>query len=169
VKTDWYELLAEIERLRRALDAIRDTPRRGGILTCQRIAVDALKGSEAVTAPREESLGDPIYFRDVIQYLHHRYESRCVYCGSPDEPQIDHLMPSSRGGSDAIGNLVLACKACNQRKGTQTATEFGFRGVHLMAAGAVLQGWRKQAQRQAEEHERLGRILRDSKADQEPF
>jgi 5-methylcytosine-specific restriction endonuclease McrA len=127
-----YELLSEIERLRKALESIRDTPRRDGILTCQQIAVGALAGSEAVTAPREQSLGDPVYFRDVIQYLHWRYASKCAYCSASDcEFQIDHLTPVSKGGSDEITNLALACKACNQKKGAMTATAFGFRSNAL--------------------------------------
>jgi RRXRR protein/HNH endonuclease len=40
--------------------------------------------------------------------------------------QIEHMTPRSRQGSDRVSNLTLACKPCNQRKGSQTAAEFGF-------------------------------------------
>ena len=154
-------LVTEIERLRRALEAIKDTPRRDGILTCQRIASDALKGSDAVTRPMQASLGDPFYFREVIAYLHWRYKGRCAYCQSSSGPfEIDHVNPVSRGGSDEIGNLVLACKACNTAKGTQTAAEFGYRELGLIAAGSTLTGWRKQAERQQRESAQIGEILK---------
>jgi hypothetical protein len=45
--------------------------------------------------------------------------------------EVEHLIPRSRGGSDRVSNLVLACHACNQAKGDQTAEEFGH--GHLMA------------------------------------
>lgn len=39
--------------------------------------------------------------------------------------ELDHVRPRSRGGSDRVSNLVLACHACNEQKGNQTAAEFG--------------------------------------------
>lgn len=47
---------------------------------------------------------------------------RCQYCGySPRTAkhlQIDHVIPVSRGGTDALDNLVVACGRCNRSKGT---------------------------------------------------
>jgi hypothetical protein len=40
--------------------------------------------------------------------------------------QVEHIVPRARGGSDRVSNLTLACTPCNERKGTQTAAEFGF-------------------------------------------
>jgi HNH endonuclease len=34
--------------------------------------------------------------------------------------QIDHVNPTSKGGSDDEDNLCLACELCNQSKWTQT-------------------------------------------------
>lgn len=34
-------------------------------------------------------------------------------------------MPKSRGGTDRVSNLAMACHTCNQAKGNQTAEEFG--------------------------------------------
>lgn len=56
----------------------------------------------------------------------------CVYCGSAlvldaeDATRgwsVDHLTPVSRGGSDHLSNLALACRSCNA-KGAKTAEEF---------------------------------------------
>ena len=52
---------------------------------------------------------------------------RCVYCASPltaDSATLDHVIPVSRGGSHAPGNLVIACQACNQLKGDALPLEF---------------------------------------------
>jgi hypothetical protein len=35
-------------------------------------------------------------------------------------------VPKSRGGSNRVSNLTLACPACNSHKGNQTAEEFGY-------------------------------------------
>jgi hypothetical protein len=47
----------------------------------------------------------------------------CAYCGRPlgtglpySRPTLDHVVPVSRGGGDALTNLVLACKPCNRAK-----------------------------------------------------
>lgn len=50
--------------------------------------------------------------------------ARCAYCGTQDGGLvIDHILPQSRGGSDAITNLVLACQPCNTTKGNRTPEE----------------------------------------------
>lgn len=63
---------------------------------------------------------------EVRQYLLEKWQRRCAYCGATDTPlEIEHLTPRSRGGSDRVSNLTLACHTCNQTKGNRTAAEFG--------------------------------------------
>jgi HNH endonuclease len=38
----------------------------------------------------------------------------------PWELEIEHLIPTARGGEDAEANLWLSCRSCNSFKGTQT-------------------------------------------------
>ncbi len=43
----------------------------------------------------------------------------CYYCGqttSPKELTMDHIVPISRGGRTTKGNVVTACKECNNAK-----------------------------------------------------
>lgn len=43
----------------------------------------------------------------------------CHYCGTQTPPQeltMDHVVPLSRGGKTIRGNVVTACKECNNRK-----------------------------------------------------
>lgn len=43
----------------------------------------------------------------------------CHYCGQKvgrDNLTMDHLVPLSRGGKSRKGNLVPACKECNNKK-----------------------------------------------------
>ncbi|MFJ2032194.1 RNA-guided endonuclease IscB [Streptosporangium sp. NPDC087985] len=54
---------------------------------------------------------------EVREYLLATWGRRCAYCGATDTPlNLDHLHPRSRGGSDRISNLTLACIRCNQAK-----------------------------------------------------
>lgn len=64
--------------------------------------------------------------------------SLCVYCGEPSELEIEHIVPLARGGTNEITNLTVACKSCNMKKRTQTASEFGFPGVEELARQMVL-------------------------------
>jgi two-component system phosphate regulon sensor histidine kinase PhoR len=43
----------------------------------------------------------------------------CHYCGQPTLPKeltMDHIVPIARGGKSTKGNIVPACKACNNKK-----------------------------------------------------
>ena len=41
----------------------------------------------------------------------------CVYCGSTNNPELDHNEAHANNGSDEINNLQVLCKSCNRRKG----------------------------------------------------
>lgn len=50
-----------------------------------------------------------------------RDDYTCRYCRSRDnELTIDHVVPSSLGGSDAPSNLVAACRDCNAGKASSS-------------------------------------------------
>ena len=71
---------------------------------------------------------------ELKQYLLEKWGRHCAYCQRTDRPlQIEHMVPKSRGGSDRVTNLTLACGPCNQAKGTQTAEEYGFPQLQAQA------------------------------------
>ena len=52
---------------------------------------------------------------------------RCAYCGwklSDEDYTADHIIPRSRGGNNAIENLLPSCRSCNSSKGMKTLEEF---------------------------------------------
>jgi 5-methylcytosine-specific restriction endonuclease McrA len=77
---------------------------------------------------------------EVREYLLAKWGRRCAYCGKQDVPlNIDHIHPRSRGGSDRISNLAVACIPCNQTKNATPIEEF------LKAKPAVLAKILRQA------------------------
>jgi hypothetical protein len=71
---------------------------------------------------------------EVRAYLLQKWERTCAYCGATGVPlQVEHIVPRSRGGSDRVSNLCLACGSCNQTKGNRTAAEFGHPAVQARA------------------------------------
>src|SRR5580704_3646719 len=50
---------------------------------------------------------------------------RCEYCRAPEAIfnlpfEVEHIIPSSRGGSGDLANLALSCRACNLYKADRT-------------------------------------------------
>jgi len=41
----------------------------------------------------------------------------CKCCFPAKDLTLDHLIPQSKGGSDSLDNLWLACSQCNQSRG----------------------------------------------------
>jgi 5-methylcytosine-specific restriction endonuclease McrA len=58
------------------------------------------------------------------------YDHRCAYCDKHESEcgklTMEHMRPLSRGGPDAMSNIVPACAKCNTRKGIRTLLEFCF-------------------------------------------
>ena len=49
----------------------------------------------------------------------------CQYCGQhASEGEPDHILALGRGGTDALHNLVWACRTCNRQKGDKTLREW---------------------------------------------
>lgn len=48
----------------------------------------------------------------------------CIYCGSQEQPTMDHLTPLARGGNHTAENVAPACRPCNSSKGARTVQEW---------------------------------------------
>jgi len=62
---------------------------------------------------------------EVREYLLNKWDRKCTYCKAENVPlQIEHIHAKSKGGTNRISNLCLACEPCNLKKGTQDIAQF---------------------------------------------
>ena len=62
---------------------------------------------------------------NIKEYLLTKHNHTCVYCDATNVSlQIDHIVPKSKGGSNSVGNLTIACVSCNQKKSNLSLKEF---------------------------------------------
>lgn len=54
--------------------------------------------------------------KDVVDAVWRRDGGKCVYCGSTENLQLDHIIPFSKGGATTVENLQLLCQKCNLQK-----------------------------------------------------
>ena len=86
----------------------------GGSITLPRPTVILL--GRYVRAPHGRAV--PVSRRGVLRRDGHR----CAYCAG-HASTVDHVVPRSRGGTDAWENLVACCVRCNNAKGDRTPDE----------------------------------------------
>lgn len=70
---------------------------------------------------------DGDFTADDVKQLLEKQQAKCIYCGENISGRlytIEHLTPLSRGGSNDVENIALACRSCNARKGDKLVTEF---------------------------------------------
>ncbi|MFF7645582.1 RNA-guided endonuclease IscB [Streptomyces canus] len=83
----------------------------------ERVAFDTHAMSEERALTACEYQQGTLAGTEARAYLRAKWNNACAYCDATGVPlNIDHLRPRSRGGSNRISNLVLACSPCNQAK-----------------------------------------------------
>ncbi|MDT9252350.1 RNA-guided endonuclease IscB [Limnospira sp. PMC 1280.21] len=62
---------------------------------------------------------------EVREYLLEKWGRTCAYCGAQNVPlEVEQIQPRSKGGSDRVSNLTMACHSCNQAKGNGDIRDF---------------------------------------------
>jgi 5-methylcytosine-specific restriction endonuclease McrA len=112
--------------------------RYAGLAPIARVEIELVRFDIAQLRAHEER--DQVWQRGQLarferwEYLLEKWGRRCAYCGAAEvRLEADHIVPVARGGSDRVSNLTLACRRCNQDKGSRTAAEFGYPEVQACA------------------------------------
>ena len=77
----------------------------------------SVKADAAMTRPARRAISASVRFRVLS-----RDGFTCKYCGAKPPCavlEVDHVIPVASGGTNAIGNLVTCCEACNLGKGAR--------------------------------------------------
>jgi hypothetical protein len=87
---------------------------------------------------------------------------RCGYCRSPQHLvlgplEIEHTIPTARGGTDDEANLWLACRMCNNFKGTQTHAVDPLTGRRVQLYNPRKQRWSRHFHWSADGTQIIGR------------
>ena len=62
---------------------------------------------------------------ELREYLLEKWGRQCAYCGAKNVPlEIEHIQARSKGGTDRVSNLTLACIPCNFDKGNKDIKDF---------------------------------------------
>jgi 5-methylcytosine-specific restriction endonuclease McrA len=62
---------------------------------------------------------------ELREYLLEKWKRRCAYCDRKNVPlEIEHIVPKSKGGTNRVSNLTLACTKCNIKKGNDSIESF---------------------------------------------
>lgn len=79
--------------------------------------------------PLEEKIDDSDNSETIDRYIPpavklavwRRDQGKCVQCGSKDKLEYDHIIPTSKGGSNTERNVQLLCEKCNREKSAKIA------------------------------------------------
>jgi 5-methylcytosine-specific restriction endonuclease McrA len=116
----------------------RDEPRRGKTFSrATREAVIKLLDEYREANPPTEYVGRAAYMENARRQGTHTpkewhalarsVKCVCAYCGVKTglyNMEKDHIIPVSRGGSDAIENIAVSCTECNAEKKQMTGDEY---------------------------------------------
>lgn len=62
---------------------------------------------------------------EIREYLLEKFGRTCVYCNATDVAlEIEHVLAKSRGGTNRVDNLTIACHECNQEKDNHMLDEW---------------------------------------------
>lgn len=86
-----------------------------GVLMGNKLSV-LEQGPRPEVEPPPEAGGRKAIPKGDRKFIYERDSHCCVFCGSSDNLEIDHIHPVSKGGKNERGNYQTLCKPCNRVK-----------------------------------------------------
>lgn len=83
---------------------------------------------------------------EMVFEVYARDSGKCAYCGDVTGHvwHLEHIIPLSRGGTNAIDNLCVSCSPCNLSKGARTPSEWDGKHEYLLDPSEYRPSNRKQ-------------------------
>ncbi len=75
----------------------------------------------------EEYQRGTLFGCEVWYYLINKFGNKCAYCkGASDnlKLELEHVQPESKGGTNKVSNLVVACRTCNEDKSSKSLSQW---------------------------------------------
>lgn len=96
-----------------------------GIPSRQSVCFTCLHPNKIKSTPRRRPwlTGKDAATRTRLKTKWAKQRALCYWCGKAPFEEIDHVVATTRGGSDSEGNLVPSCKQCNAMKGNRFVIE----------------------------------------------
>jgi len=96
------------------------------------------------------------------RHVEEEAQYRCGYCLRTEEimgmpMEIEHIVPEAADGETVLENLWLACRRCNQFKGTQTHARDPFTGRRARLFNPRRQKWKRHFMWSADATEIIGK------------
>jgi 5-methylcytosine-specific restriction endonuclease McrA len=111
-----YNIMTWVKRLRKLCNLTK--------LSQELVKFDTQKLQNPEVTGKEYQQGT-LFQYECREYLLEKFNRTCVYCNAKEIPlEVEHIIPKSKGGSNRISNLTLACRPCNQSKGSQDVKDF---------------------------------------------
>jgi hypothetical protein len=90
-----------------------------------------------------------------------RGNNRCEYCRAPEAIfnfpfEVEHVVPSSRGGVDDDSNLALTCRSCNLHKSDHLTGQDDVTGVEVSLFNPRTDRWGEHFEFDIDRGELLG-------------
>lgn len=109
-RAEWYKKtgrgITEDERRRRRCESVR---------RYRQAHPEKVRALDFINNSRRRGFDVRCLSEAVIMRLEF-YGNRCVFCGSKENLEIDHIKPLKHGGSHLPCNLAPLCKKCNMKK-----------------------------------------------------
>lgn len=95
-------------------------------ISIENVRFDMQKMENPNIQGKEYQQGDLFGF-EVKEYLLYLHKHTCAYCSGLSNDsilEIEHIVPRSKGGVNRLSNLSIACRTCNQEKGSLLPNEW---------------------------------------------